>query len=119
MAGSKGLVWKVALGVFLGLTACGLVTCTVVGALGLGYMKDRVDETDKKLNIISDGQGSEPLNMRARTDEMRRAQDAAYGHLRDQARAPEPARLSEDERCVGKTRLRRVENGWEQSGSCQ
>lgn len=36
----------------------------------------------------------------------------------NQARMTAPVPLKNDERCVGGARLRRVENGWEQSGSC-
>lgn len=116
MAGSKGLVWKVALGVFLGVTACGLATCGIVGALGLGYMKDRADAANETLNVISDGHGAEALNFDARMTEMRQAQQAARFPAPEESRQRVP--LKEDERCVGSTRLRRVENGWEQSGSC-
>ncbi|MEN5267975.1 hypothetical protein ABE502_03235 [Stenotrophomonas sepilia] len=117
MASSKGLVWKVALGVFLGVTACGLATCGVVGILGLGYMKDRADATNETLNIINDGRGAEPLNFTVRAEEMRRAQQEARMQPQPMDRQ-QHVPLKDDERCVGGTRLKRVENGWEQSGSC-
>ncbi|EKT4067067.1 hypothetical protein QEG11_002515 [Stenotrophomonas maltophilia] len=114
---SSGLIWKVALGVFLGMSACGLATCTVLGSLGYAVQKQQeaqvihaIDELNKIAND-PDPMGFAKLAAEKRLDEAQRAAELEKAH--------QPPPLGPNERCIDGTRLRRVENGWMQSGSCR
>lgn len=111
-----GLVWKVALGVFLGMSACGLATCTVLGSLGYAVQKQQEEQLSQAIDDLNKiAKDPDPMGFAKLAEQKRReeAQRAA-----DYERAHRPPPLGPNERCVGDTRLRRVENGWVQSGSC-
>ncbi|WP_223495075.1 hypothetical protein [Stenotrophomonas indicatrix] len=116
MAATNGLVWKIALGVFLGLSACGLVTCTVLGTMGYAIEQQREDQVNQAVaEFIKSANDPDPFGYGKKAEEQR-LRDVERQRLLHAANQPAP--LKPDERCVGKTRLQRVENGWVQSGSC-
>lgn len=113
----NGLVWKVALGVFLGMTACGLATCTVLGSLGYAVQKQQEAQVSKAIDDLNRiANDPDPMGLRKMAAEQQR-QEALQAAREEQLRRPPP--LGPDERCVGETRLRRIENGWVQAGSCR
>lgn len=116
MAATNGLVWKIALGVFLGLSACGLVTCTVLGTMGYAIEKQREEQANQAVaEFIKSANDPDPFGLAAKVERQRRIDAERQRHYEA---ANQPAPLKPDERCVGATRLQRVENGWVQSGSC-
>ena len=108
----SGLIWKVALGVFIGVSACALATCTALGTLGYAVQKQRevqMNKTIEDLNKIAND--PDPMGFRKIVAERQR--EEAQRAMQDR-----PPPLGPNERCIGATRLRRIENGWVQAGSC-
>lgn len=115
MAGN-GLIWKVAIGVFVGAAASLVATCGVLAVGGAAVMEQQDRQKaaviqnwlDESNSMVNESNRQFAQNNR-RLDQARQAQE-------EQKKVS--VELSPDERCVGKTRLRRIENGWMQSGSC-
>lgn len=106
------MIWKIALGVFLGMVVFVLATCTFLG------MGAKVALDAQQAAYQEALQKSRQANERARADF--RAQQQRQQDRRDQLdrNAQEAARPAANERCISGQRFRRVENGWEQVGSC-
>lgn len=103
MASSTGLVWKVALGVFLGGSALLLATCGVLGAAGHAAMKQQ-ERAGEAL--------ARQMYPEVPMAEVRNKREAAE-------RAAKPKELAPGHRCINGQTFRRVENGWVQvSSSC-
>jgi hypothetical protein len=116
MASSSGTIWKIAIGVFIGVSACLLATCTVLGTMGYAIQEQRDEQAKQAVaNFIATANDPDPMGLGRKVAEQQRA-EAERQRQYDAANRPAP--LAADERCVGKTRLRRIANGWVQSGSC-
>lgn len=112
-----GTVWKVALGVFIGVTACMLTTCAVLGTMGYAIQKQQDEQAAKAVaDFIATANDPDPMGLGRKAAEQHRLD---IERQRQYEAENQPAPLADDERCVGKTRLRRIENGWVQSGSCR
>lgn len=119
MAGSNGLIWKVALGVFLGGSACLLATCGLLAVGGSAAMQQQEQAKSAAIqDWLAETQKMTDVSNRRYEANNRRLEEQRRIDALNQARMTAPVPLKNDERCVGATRLRRVENGWEQSGSC-
>jgi len=115
-ADGTGLVWKIALGVFLGMSACGLATCTVLGTMGYAVQKQKEEQLSKAIDDLNKiAKDPDPMGF-AKVAQEKQREEAR--RIAEYERAHRPPPLGPNERCVGATRLRRVENGWTQSGSC-
>lgn len=93
------LWWQISLGVFVGLLAHSVVTGLYVRLelyFGLKAAGNALEQ------IIDDFSEPAPLRRPVQPSAMRRSVPAA------------PRPLGTDERCVGRKRFRRVENGWVQ-----
>jgi len=101
MASSTGLVWKVALGVFLGGSALLLATCGVLGVAGNAAMKEQ-ERAGEAL--------ARQLYPEVPIEEVRSKREAAE-------RAARPKTLPPGHRCINGQTFRRVENGWVQISS--
>lgn len=103
MASSTGLVWKVALGVFLGGSALLLATCGVLGVAGHAAMKQQ-ERAGEAL--------ARQMYPEVPMAELRNKREAAE-------RAAKPKELAPGHRCINGQTFRHVENGWVQvSSSC-
>lgn len=101
MANSTGLVWKVALGVFVGGSALLLATCGVLGIAGHAAMKEQKRAIEQLTRQIGQSMS---------LDEVRQQREAA-----SQTEAPKA--LPAGHRCINGQTFRRVENGWVQVSS--
>lgn len=101
-AARTDISWKIAAGIFLGLTAFALVTCSAVMITGSAAIKEQERQeraaAEQLRQTLSD---PDPLGIHAREAERQR-REAAYYALRP------------GERCIDGKRFRRVDNGWEQ-----
>lgn len=104
MANSTGLVWKVALGVFLGGSALLLATCGVLGVAGHAAMKEQ-ERAGKAL----------ARQLYPKSMPIEEARSKRESLLREEAAKKIPPGY----RCINGQAFRRVENGWVQvSSSC-
>ncbi len=104
MASSTGLVWKVALGVFLGGSALLLATCGVLGVARHAAMKEQERAGEALARQLY------PKSM-----PIEEARSKRESLLREEA----PKRIPLGYRCINGQGFRRVENGWVQvSSSC-
>ena len=101
MASSTGLVWKVALGVFLGGSALLLATCGVLGVAGNAAMKEQQRAGEA---LARQMYPEVPIG------EVRNKREAAE-------RAARPKGLPPGHRCINGQTFRRIENGWVQVSS--
>lgn len=99
---SNGMVWKIALGVFVGLCLFGLVTCSGLVIVGYAVQAEQEKQAQAAVDeFMKVARDPDPLGWR-RAEIERQQQEA-------QSRALQPG-----ERCIGGKRLRRVDNGWVQ-----
>ncbi len=102
------LTWKIAAGVFLGLSLFALATCTSLVMLGAAVQQEEE-------RVMRDA--VEQINAIARDPDPLGWQQQARDRERRQADA---LRLRPGERCIQGKRFQRVENGWVQlSQPCQ
>ncbi len=102
MASSTGLVWKVALGVFLGGSALLLATCGVLGVARHAAMKEQERAGEALARQIY------PKSM-----PIEEARSKRESLLREEAAKTSPPGY----RCINGQAFRRVENGWVQVSS--
>jgi hypothetical protein len=102
-------VWKLALGIFLGLSAFGIGTLVFLGMAAQAAMEEQerreklaAEEFKKALN------NPDPFGWHA-AGAKQRAEDAAQA-----ARIRAAKQLKPGERCIHGRRFKRVENGWVQ-----
>lgn len=109
MADSTGVVWKVALGVFVGGGALLLATCGVLGVAGHAVMtqQERAGEELARQFIRANTTAQQPA---ATLNEVRARQEAA-------TRAETAKTLPPGHRCINGQTFRRVDNGWVQVSS--
>lgn len=101
-----GLEWKIAIGVFLGLSMFGLATCVSMAVIGSAVQQEQQKQVDA---AIAD------LNRAMRDPDPFGWQAAARKQEREtQRREAEYYALRPGERCIGGKRFRRVDNGWVQ-----
>lgn len=100
--GTGSLTWKIALGVFLGLSLFGLATCTALSMLGHAAIEEqqRIDAR-RAADLTKALADPDPLGWQAQIDRQRQ-QEA------------ERRRLKPNQRCIQGQRFQRVENGWQQ-----
>lgn len=104
MASSTGLVWKVALGVFLGGSALLLATCGVLGVARHAAMKEQERAGEALARKLY------PKSM-----PIEEARSKRESLLREEA----PKKIPPGYRCINGQAFRRVEKGWVQvSSSC-
>ncbi len=101
MASSAGLVWKVALGVFLGGSALLLATCGVLGLAGNAAMKEQ-ERAGEAL--------ARQMYPEVPIGEVRSKREAAERAARSKGLPP-------GHRCINGQTFRRIENGWVQVSS--
>lgn len=100
------LSWKIAIGIFLGLSLFGLATCTTMAILGAAVQAEQERQAELAAAELKKALNNpDPFGWRA----------AAQQQQREQARQ-EAARyaLRPGERCIQGKRFRRVDNGWVQ-----
>jgi hypothetical protein len=98
------LSWKIAIGVFVGLSLFGLATCTGMAIIGAAVQAEQERHAEEVMAEFRRATSDpDPFSWRA----------AAQQQQREQARQ-EAARyaLRPGERCIQGKRFRRVENGW-------
>lgn len=104
----SNIALKVAVGVFLGLCAFGLVTCTGLVVVGGMVEKKRQENFSQALKTLDQiGKDPNPLGIN---------RAARQRQLEERARIESSRRLAPGERCIQGQRFRRVNNGWEQVG---
>jgi hypothetical protein len=106
------MVWKIALGVFLGMVIFLMTTCTLLGMgakVSLDAQRQAHADAMKKARIANQA-------ARARITEQQERRRAYEAQVSQNVR--DAAALKADERCISGQKFRRVENGWEQVGSC-
>ena len=119
MAASNGLIWKVAAGVFIGGTACLLATCGLLAVGGSAVIQQSQDAKVEAIQGWMEETNRATAEANRQYEENTRRQQEQFRLRAEQEEAMKaPVPLKADERCVGETRLRRIENGWIQSGSC-
>lgn len=96
--------WTIAAGVFLGLTM--LKACSVLTEAAV--QKAAFDQYNTQISEIRQEQ---------RTVQLNRERLRQLDEIRAQ-RAAEIRALGPGERCIEHRRFRRIQNGWEQAGSC-
>lgn len=101
MANSTGLVWKVALGVFVGGSALLLATCGVLGLAGHAVIKEQ-ERAGEAL--------ARQMTQTVPISEVRERREAAEREKRPKALPP-------GHRCINGQTFRRIENGWAQVSS--
>lgn len=110
---------KIAAGVFLGLTAFTIMA----GGIALLTMKEVAEQSAAQFNRAMEDMRVDNELARITAEEQRRnAQahsQAAMAYERNRQQRVEQARaLAPDERCAQGIRLKRIDNGWQQVGSC-
>jgi hypothetical protein len=109
MASSTGLVWKVALGVFLGGSSLLLATCGVLAVAGHALEQEQ-ERAGKELARQLERAYSEIPLPTASINDVRNKREAAN-------RAAARKELPPGHRCINGQTFRRVENGWVQVSS--
>lgn len=99
---NNDMVWKIALGVFVGLCLFGMVTCTGLVIVGSTVQAEQEKQAQAAVKEFVRAT-SDPDPFGWQRAEVERQQRAA------QERALQPG-----ERCIGGKRFRRVDNGWVQ-----
>lgn len=100
--GQTDISWKIAVGVFLGLTAFALVTCSAVAVMGSAALEEQERQERAAAEQLRKALGDpDPMGIQAREAERQRREAEYYG-------------LRTGERCIDGKRFRRVENGWVQ-----
>ncbi|WP_312368749.1 hypothetical protein [Stenotrophomonas sp.] len=97
---SNGLVWKIAIGVFVGMSICLIATCSLLG-IGAAAVADQQEQAQKAAveQFIRDANNPDPFGYEARAREELR--------LEMERRALKPG-----QRCMQGKRLERIEGGW-------
>lgn len=97
---SNGLVWKIAIGVFVGMSICLIATCSLVG-IGAAAVAEQEDQARKAAinEFLRTANDPDPFGFEARAAEARR--------IEMERRALRPG-----QRCMQGKRLERIEGGW-------
>ncbi len=96
----NGLVWKIAIGVFVGMSICLIATCSLVG-IGAAAVAEQEDQARKAAinEFLRTANDPDPFGFEARAAEARRIE-------------MEPRALRPGQRCMQGKRLERIEGGW-------
>ncbi|WP_156455797.1 MULTISPECIES: hypothetical protein [Stenotrophomonas] len=96
----NGLVWKIAIGVFVGMSICLIATCSLVG-IGAAAVAEQEDQARKAAvdEFLRTANDPDPFGFEARAAEERR--------IEMERRALRPG-----QRCMQGKRLERIEGGW-------
>lgn len=99
---NDGLVWKVAIGVFIGMSLCLLATCTLlgIGASAVAEEQEKAQRTAVE-KFIKDANDPDPFGWQKRAEQQRREEIRAKA-------------LKPGQRCIQGQRFQRVDNGWVQ-----
>ena len=94
------LMWKVAAGVFIGMSLCMLATCSFIG-IGADALIEEQEKAQKAAveKFIADASDPDPFGFAARQEAERR-------------REIERRTLKPGQRCIQGKRLERIEGGW-------
>lgn len=93
-------VWKIAMGVFLGLTLFGLATCTTLAIIGSAVQQEQEKQAQEAMaefqRAVSD---PDPLGWRKKLHEEQLSEERAK-------------QLKPGERCIQGRRYKRIKDGW-------
>lgn len=105
---NNDMVWKIAIGVFIGLCLFGMVTCTGMAIVGSAVQAEQEKQVKAALQQVENAMKPLRVETQQVKNEWQRTE------IERQRRAAQERALGPGERCIGGKRFRRVDNGWVQ-----